>query len=294
MNYRFKRENVDFYSKGTRCSAWFYLPEAEKKTPIIVMANGFGGTRENRLYEYAEKFVTAGYACFLFDYRNYGASDGNKRQLINAKMQLEDWNSAIEHIKKDGRIDGQKLLLFGTCFAGGHVIWLSAHRKDITATVAQCPYTDTLATIKAVGAGYILKKLPFVFADLLTCITGYHPVMLKLATYKGENAFMEADKKTTMQMIGNSTFINKAPARSLLEFIKYSPGKFFDKITIPIYVAACSRDTLVPGEKTIQLAKRAEHSICKKYDCRHFDIYLNECFEEAINDYINFYNQIFS
>ena len=118
--------------------------------------------------------------------------------------------------------------------------------------------------------------------------------MLKLATYKGENAFMEADKKTTMQMIGNSTFINKAPARSLLEFIKYSPGKFFDKITIPIYVAACSRDTLVPGEKTIQLAKRAEHSICKKYDCRHFDIYLNECFEEAINDYINFYNQIFS
>ena len=118
--------------------------------------------------------------------------------------------------------------------------------------------------------------------------------MLKLGSYKGENAFMSADKETTIQMIGDANFINKAPARSLLEFIKYSPGKFFGKISIPIYVAACSRDMLVPGEKSIQLAKSAEHSICKKYDCRHFDIYLNECFEEAINDYIVFYNQIIS
>ncbi len=294
MKYQFSREDVDFYSDGTRCSAWLYLPEAEEKCPIIVMANGFGGTRKNRLYEYAERFAENGYACFLFDYRNYGDSDGNKRQLINAKMQLKDWDSAIEYIKKDSRINREKLLLFGTCFAGGHVIWLSAHRKDIIATVAQCPYTDTIATLKAVGACYILKKIPFVIADLLTCVTGYNPVMLKLGTYKGENAFMEADEKTTKLMIGDATFINKAPARSLLEFLKYSPGEFFGKITIPIYVAACSRDTLVPGEKTIELARNAEHSVVKKYECRHFDIYLNGDFEEAIKDYIKFYNQVLS
>lgn len=64
------------------------------------MAHGLGGTREMRLDEYAERFAAAGYACFLFDYRNFGASDGNKRQLINVRMQLEDWESAIEHVKK--------------------------------------------------------------------------------------------------------------------------------------------------------------------------------------------------
>ncbi len=294
MDYRFKREDVDFYSGGTRCSAWLYLPETDKKSPVIVMANGFGGTRENRLYEYAERFTGAGYACFLFDYRNYGASDGNKRQLINAKMQLEDWCNAIEHVKKDNRVDGKRLLLFGTCFAGGHVIWLSAHRSDVVATVAQCPYTDTLATMRAVGACYILKKIPFVVADLLTCITGYHPVMLKLGSYKGENAFMVSDEKTTKLMIGDARFINKAPARSLLEFIKYSPGEFFGKIKIPIYVAACARDELVPGEKTVELAGNAKRAVVKKYNCRHFDIYLNGCFEEAIKDYINFYDGIVS
>ena len=62
MNYQFKREDVDFYSNGTRCSAWLYLPEADKKCPRIVMAHGLGGTREMRLYEYAERFAAAGYA----------------------------------------------------------------------------------------------------------------------------------------------------------------------------------------------------------------------------------------
>ena len=125
---------------------------------MIVIAHGLGGTREMHLNEYAEKFAAAGYACFLFDYRNYGASDGNQRQLINVKMQLKDWNSAIEYIKRDTRVDGNHLLLFGSSFSGGHVIWLSAHRKDIKAAVAQCPYTDTIATTKTVSPLYILKK----------------------------------------------------------------------------------------------------------------------------------------
>ena len=111
MSYKFKREDADFYSEGTRCSAWLYLPESDKKSPIIVMAHGLGGTREMRLCEFAERF------------------------------------------------------------------------------------------------------------------------------------------------------------------------------------AACSKDDLAPADKTIELSKKAEKSTCKRYDCGHFQIYSNEYFEEAIVDYINFYNQ---
>ena len=228
----------------------------------------------------------------MFDYRNFGASDGNRRQWINVKKQLEDWNSAIEFVKNDDRINREELMLFGSSFSGGHVIWLSAHRNDIKATIAQCPYTDTMATIKAVSPLYVLKKAPFVVADIISCLTGYHPVMLKLSSYCGENALMEADEATTKRFIGDAKFINEAPARTLLEFVKYSPGKFFDRINNPIYVAACAKDTLCPAEKTIQLAGKARHLIYKIYDCGHFEIYLSPHFEEAINDYIRFYHQV--
>ena len=294
MKCEFTRKDIDFYSEGTRCSAWLYLPQTDKKCPIIVMAHGLGGTREMRLYEYAERFASVGYACFLFDYRNFGASDGNKRQLINVKMQLKDWHNAIEYIKKDSRIDADKLLLFGSSFSGGHVTYLSANRNDVKGAVAQCPYTDTMATIKEVGLLYILKRAPFVIADVLSCVTGYHPVMLKLSTYTGELAFMEADEKTTRDFLDDAEFINKAPARTLIEFLKYSPGKYFSKINTPIFVAACTQDDLAPADKTIELAKHCKTATYKTFNCGHFQVYCNDFFKEAINDYIKFYNNIFA
>ncbi len=293
MSDLFRREDVDFYSDGTRCSAWLYLPQECPKCPVIVMAHGLGGTREMRLPEYAEAFAAAGYASLLFDYRNHGASDGDKRQLINVKMQLKDWENAIEYIKNDDRIDPNRLIIFGSSFSGGHAIWLSSHRDDVKAAIAQCPYTDTMATIKAVTPLYVLKKSPYILADLLTCITGYHPVMMKLTSYKGENAMMQTDEETTKRFIGDLQYNNDAPARTLLEFLKYSPGRYLNNLKTPIYIAACSKDHLAPADKTLQLAQKACQATCKSYDCGHFDIYLSPFFDEVIKDYIAFLDSFF-
>lgn len=107
------------------------------------------------------------------------------------------------------------------------------------------------------------------------------------------HAFMEADEKTTRDFIGDTEYINEAPARTLLEFLKYSPGKYFSKITTPIFVAACTKDDLAPADKTIELAQKCKTATCKTYDCGHFQIYCNELFEEVIKDYLEFYNKIF-
>lgn len=129
-------------------------------------------------------------------------------------MQPEDWKNAIEFIKKDDRVNALQFLLFGTSFSGGHVVRLSAHRDDVKAAVAQCPYTNTMATIRVVGLKYILKKAPFVIADVPTCVTGYHPVLLKLSTYSGENAFMEADEELTDRYFEKVSCIKRSPVAS--------------------------------------------------------------------------------
>lgn len=296
MKNQFKREDVDFYSNGTRCSAWLYLPDSKDKCPIIVMAHGLGGVREMRLDIYAERFASAGYACFLFDYRNYGASDGNKRQRINVKDQLTDWNCAINYVKKVSIIDNGKILLFGSSFSGGHVITLSAGRNDIVAAVAQCPYTNTLATLGTVSLKSTLKILPLIIADILSCLIGYHPVMIKLSDAPGKAAIMAVSdyEEFFKQVPDNSNFINKAPARTILEFLKYSPSRYTNKITIPIYYAICIKDTLAPAKATVKCAKQSPKAIIKEYDCGHFRIYSGDYFEKVIADYIEFFDKIIS
>lgn len=293
MNNKFTRQDIDFYSHGIRCSAWLYLPTRVNKCPIIVMAHGLGSVREMRLDAYAEKFVDAGYACFLFDYRNFGASDGNKRQRINAKEQLEDWNSAIDFIKKDDRVDGNKILLFGSSFSGGHVITLSSTRKDIFATIAQCPYTNSLATLSTASPLTTIKVLPLILIDLLSCIIGYHPVTIKLAGNRGTAAAMAVPDYQGFldQVPKKSTFVNKTPARTLLEFFKYSPSKYTKNIETPIYYAVCRNDTLAPAETTIEYAKLSKNATIKEYNCGHFEIYFDNFFDKAIINYINFFNK---
>lgn len=294
MRYSFVREDIDFYSEGTRCSGWLYLPQTGVPGPIIVMAHGLGALRDMRLNVYAERFASAGYACFLFDYRNFGASDGEHRQLISVIDQLADWQHAIEFIKRESRINPDQLFLFGTSFSGGHVIELSAIRRDIKATIAQCPYTDTWATTRAVPLGTLVKMFPMVVADYVSMLTGYHPQHLKLVAPKGELALMvmEADNQSIEQFIGEANFINQVPARTLVEFLKYSPGKYARMIQQPIYFAICEKDTIAPAEATLKWARQANQATIKVYNCEHFEIYLEPMFDKVIADYIDFYNQV--
>ena len=71
-----RRTNVEFSSgrRGERCLGWLYEPERNGPFPVIVMAHGLGGIKEMRLDAFAERFCDSGYACLVFDYRNFGAS----------------------------------------------------------------------------------------------------------------------------------------------------------------------------------------------------------------------------
>lgn len=285
-----KRENYFFDSFGTKCAAWFYT-SGSKKQPVIVMAHGLGSTRDMRLDEYAYRFAQAGFGCFLFDYRNNGDSEGKERYRINVREQLEDWNKAVDFVKKIETIDKDNIFLFGTSFSGGHVITLSSRRDDIRAVIAQCPYTDTAASVFSVPVVTQLKLFITLCADFVTRLFG-HKIMVKLADKPNKRALM-ADKeyeKYLDAMAGKSkTFENTTPVATILEFIKYYPGKYADKVKCPIYYAVCENDTIAPAKKTLKYAKRSKYATIKKYPYGHFDIYLGDNFQRVILDYIDYY-----
>jgi fermentation-respiration switch protein FrsA (DUF1100 family) len=50
------------------------------------MGHGFSGTQD-QLEPYARRFTEAGIALLTFDYRNFGRSEGEPRQLVNVDRQ---------------------------------------------------------------------------------------------------------------------------------------------------------------------------------------------------------------
>ncbi|PXW25794.1 UNVERIFIED_CONTAM: hypothetical protein DES50_12027 [Williamsia faeni] len=82
--------------------------------PVVVMAHGFAATRGIRLPAYAECFVAAAYTVVVFDYRYFGDSEGEPRQLLDVRSQLDDWRAAIRFARSLQFADADRVI------AGAH------------------------------------------------------------------------------------------------------------------------------------------------------------------------------
>ncbi|QNG20248.1 alpha/beta fold hydrolase [Rhodococcus triatomae] len=145
---------VYFTVDGERCEADLHLPEptGAGRPPIIVMAHGLGAVRAMGLDAYAERFVSAGYGCLVFDYRHFGGSDGVPRHLVAPRRQQADWTAAIDFARGLEEVDGDRIVAWGTSFGGGNVIATAATRPDgLVAAIAQCPFTDGIASTLAMS-----------------------------------------------------------------------------------------------------------------------------------------------
>lgn len=138
-----------FDSHGTRCAAWFYPAQsAEERPPLVVMGHGLGGTRHMRLDSYARVFAAAGIAALVFDYRGFGDSEGVPRQVVDVPAQLADWHAALAFARSGALpIDTGRIAIWGTSFGGGHVMQIASEDPALAAVVAQCPFSDGVASI---------------------------------------------------------------------------------------------------------------------------------------------------
>ena len=108
-----ERQDVHFTSGSDRVSAWLYRPADDpgRPAPLLVMAHGLGAVRTMRLDAYAQRFSAAGYACLVFDYRNFGDSGGRPRQVLDVGMQLADWAAAVAYARTLEGIDRGRIAL---------------------------------------------------------------------------------------------------------------------------------------------------------------------------------------
>jgi pimeloyl-ACP methyl ester carboxylesterase len=106
---------------------------------LVILAHGFGGTHAARLWAYAERFAAGGASALVFDYRHFGESAGEPRQLLSVRRQLEDWRAALAFGRSLAGVDPSRVALWGTSFGGGHVVRLAAGEPRVAAVISQAP-----------------------------------------------------------------------------------------------------------------------------------------------------------
>ena len=280
-----------FTSAGAECAGWLYRPGGAGPHPIVVMAHGFSATREMRLDAYAERFAAAGIGVLLFDYRHFGASGGEPRQLLDIRRQLADWRAAITAARAVDWADADRVALFGSSFSGGHVVTLGAEDSRLAAVVAQCPFSDGLATLARLGLGTALRLTGHALTDVARALLRLPPHYVPAVAEPGGLGVMNTDDAAAgMRALvpEGSTWQNRVAARIGLWVPSYRPGRKAAHLRCPALWCITDHDTLCPAGNTARYASRAPHAAIEHYPIGHFDIYLGEHFERVVSDQTDF------
>lgn len=286
-----RRDLVAFTSSGLRCAAWLYRPEGEGPFPSVILAHGFAGTREIRLDDYARRFAEAGLLCLVFDYRHFGDSEGEPRQLLDIRRQLADWRAAVDYIRSLPDADGKRTALWGTSFGGGHVLTLAAEDPSIAAVISQVPFVDGLAASRSASGRQFLRLGLAALRDEARRITGRKPFLIPVVGLPGDLAAMTTpDAETGYRNLvpEGVDWRNEVAARIFLRVAAYRPINAAGRIRCPVLFCIAEKDRIVPAGATRTAAERAPLGEVRSYPLEHFEIYYGEGFEKAVADQLAF------
>ncbi|NMO01505.1 alpha/beta hydrolase [Gordonia sp. TBRC 11910] len=288
------QREVSFAVDGDKCAATLYLPPTPgtARPPVIVMAHGLGAVRAMRLPDYAERFTEAGYACLVFDYRHFGDSEGQPRQLLSSRKQRADWLAAIAFARTLPEVDADRVVAWGTSFGGGNAIITAASRPaGLVAAIAQCPFTDGVESTLVLNPVTSLKVTLAGLRDVVGTMFGRPPHMITTAGPAHSTALMtasDAEPGYLALVPPGVEFVNQVAARVVFDILRYRPGRRTGEIDVPILFAVCQTDSVAPAGPTLKYAHRAPHGEICTYVEGHFEIYLGDAFERAVADQVDF------
>ena len=292
------RKDISFKVEGMLIKAWLYLPvDVSVPVPCIVMNHGFGGTRDWILENYAIRFQDAGMAVLTFDYRNFGDSEGEPRQLFAIKSQLEDCSAAVDFARSRTEIDPDKIAIWGTSAGGGYGLAIAARDKKIACICAQVAGLDSKEdgklALKREGFRFILRLVMHAQRDKGRSRFGLSAHKIPIVGKPGTLAMIVApgayEGYTKLAQTG---IVNEVCARAILTTGGYNPVNYAKDVHCPILIQVCEKDNLVSTSSADKVSGiLGEKAEIKRYPIGHFDIYTGEYFEQAVKDQVVFFKK---
>jgi fermentation-respiration switch protein FrsA (DUF1100 family) len=292
-----KEKKHVFPSHGLACEGSLFLP-AEDKPPLVLMGHGFAAERTFGTASAINAFVDAGYAVFAFDYRNFGASQGEPRQLVDPQRHCQDWYSAIQYVRSLQEIDANRIVLWGSSLGGGHVLATAARYHRLAGVIALVPFCNSRSLPGTIPLTRTLSGIGHALLDLTLSIVGReHRVAVVGEAGDGFACLDWPGWKADYLRLaaGSSTWVNSLPARSLLRLNKYNPADQARDIDCPVLIVNGKRDQAVPREDILTLVEQLKDCTHREYNFDHFDLYDGwELNQQAIEVQLSFLDQAFT
>lgn len=282
------QKDVTFYSDDVACFARIFYPknfDPDGKTPAVVCAQGWTGFADT-IHKYGNRFAEKGLVAMTIDYRGWGESDGFvtmidrvktaddqrfteaetkiriKRTRLLPMEQVEDIRNAISYIQGEPGVDPERIGIWGSSYAGGHVLTTASVDPRVSAVVSQVTGLN--------GYGQPKGPLPYTKAETQDAIA---------RARTGQGREFTTGFSTPRKVDVETQRLSK----------EYRPYHYVEHIpeSVAVLFLLAGNEELINNER----AGKAAYEIVKgpkklvEYPgIGHFDIYIEDNFEKASNE----------
>ncbi|HET8569004.1 MAG TPA: CocE/NonD family hydrolase [Candidatus Limnocylindria bacterium] len=270
-----RTQNVELFSEGARLRGFLHLPDAPAgRIPFIVQGPGWLGLADAKLYQpYHEAFTQAGFAVLIFDYRGFGASEGDRGTLSPA-WQVQDWRNAIAYMRGRPDVDPGRGAIFGSGgTGGGNAVLAAAYEPEIRATISQVPVADGRDWLHRMRAEHEwVAFLAAVDADRRARAatgngTDVHP---------REGIMVETPERraTAVKADVDSRIPTAVPLAAAQEILEYRPLDVAGRVR-GLMVIAVDEDAVTPTDHAVRLfeAARSPKRLVMQTNTTHYAAY---------------------
>lgn len=291
-------DEVAIRSGGVDLHAWHFAGagdtlDAGRGRPVVVMAHGFGGTKDSGLAPFADGLAKAGLDVLAFDYRGFGSSGGAPRQRVSVAEQIEDYRAAMAAVAGLPGVDPRRLVLWGVSLSGGHVLAAATDRDDVAAVVSLTPLVDGMAAARLAAKHHapsgMARSTVAGLRSKVSAATGRGAVTMPIVGRPGELAALTLPGHYESYLaIAGPTWRNKVDATVGFELGGLKAHKAAEHVRCPLLVQVADFDRSAPTDAAMKAAFAGRAEV-RHYPCDHFDVWPgSEWFEPALAHQVSF------
>jgi fermentation-respiration switch protein FrsA (DUF1100 family) len=254
------------------------------------MAHGYNCIKELYLDRYAAAVADAGHVVLAYDHRNFGDSDGEPRQELDPWMQVRDYRNAITFVQTLDGVDPERIGIWGTSNAGGHVLAVAALDRRVRCVVSQVPtISGWQTTLRRIAPQALPGQRDAWDADRLERYKGNPPKMVPMvvdpavggaASHASADAwdFFTGKHASEEDKWRFKKWRNEITLRSLEMYSEYEPGAFIERIApTPLLMVLGNADVVCPTDLALAAFNRAgEPKRLELYPGGHFSAYTDQ------------------
>lgn len=146
-------ESISFHSQGARLAGTLWSSSSRGRAPAVIVTGSWTTVKEQMPANYAPLLADAGYVVLTFDFRGFGESEGEPREVESPRSKAEDIQNAVAFLRTHPAVDPDRIGAVPICASAGYVASAMLNEPQIRSVAMVAPWLHDAQIVRTLYGG---------------------------------------------------------------------------------------------------------------------------------------------